>query len=528
MPSQTLLPSDLARRVQLEYQKSIALSKRSLGGYLDRVVIDSLPEPRRWGLVREPWQDDVVGPMVPAIEFMAGVRPTRPDGPKWFWRTLPKGHDKTTLQGRLLNYCLGFGRRKTGLNLYAVAADRDQAALILDAMRAEASLNPWLKSRILFTHKTAVGAGGKLSILAADAASSQGLRPDFVICDELTCWRNEKLYTAIVSGVSKKRHAVLVVITNAGVRLSWQHDCLEEARLQPAKWDVYESPVGVQLASWMDPSDVAVVRKQMPPGEAARLYDNRWVDAGEEDGFVRRADAEACEKLGQEMNLAYRPRGERGVRYYAAIDYAPKKDRTAMCVLHADKTTRRVVVDRLDVLQGSPDQPVQVAQVEAWLEGVRADFADVQFTIDSYQMESTIQKYEGRVNLERFEFRGGKRNYEMAECLRTHLVNRQVAWYGSCGQVTVAGRPHTLTDELAELVVRRMSYGYRFDHEASKHDDRAVAVGMALLTCVRDRGADFVAPPKKEGPPEPPPRPEVPVMSHAERQGLFGMGGGRR
>lgn len=520
-------PTLLAHQVRLEYQKSVAISKKSLSGYLDRVVIDCLPDPRRWGLVREPWQARVVDPIVPAVEYMVGVRREKPQGPRWFWRTLPKGHDKTTLQGRLLNYCLAFGRRRTGLHLYAVAADRDQALLILDAMKAEAALNPWLKSRIVYSKTNAMGVGGKLTILAADAAGNQGLRPDFVICDELTCWSRPAVYTSLVSGVTKRRHAVLCVITNAGVRLSWQWDRLQEAQLTPEKWDVYESPVGQQLASWMDPADVAIVRKQMPPGEAARLYDNRWVDAGEEDGYIRRDQAEACEKVGSDMGLLYTPCGAKGIRYYAAVDYAPTKDRTALCVLHSDKETHRLVVDRMDVFQGSPENRVRIAAVEEWMESIWRDFRDVQFVIDQYQMESTLQKYEGRMNLERFEFRGGKRNYEMAECLRTLLVNKQIAWYGQCGAVTVAGRPHTLTDELAELVIKRMSYGYRFDHETSKHDDRAVALGMAALSCIRDRGADFVAPPKRESEP-PAPTPTVPVLGRAEEKGFFGMGGKKR
>ena len=50
-------------------------SSRSLLSYLDHVVIDSTP-PRRWSLIREPWQTDLVRPLTPAIAHASSDGPS--------------------------------------------------------------------------------------------------------------------------------------------------------------------------------------------------------------------------------------------------------------------------------------------------------------------------------------------------------------------------------------------------------------------------------------------------------------------
>lgn len=67
-------------------------SGRPLAAHLDHVVIDSTP-PRRWSLIREPWQSVLVRPLVPAIEHACGFRPGYA-GPLFFWLTLPKGQTR--------------------------------------------------------------------------------------------------------------------------------------------------------------------------------------------------------------------------------------------------------------------------------------------------------------------------------------------------------------------------------------------------------------------------------------------------
>ncbi len=78
----------------------------------------------------------------------------------------------------------------------------------------------------------------------------------------------------------------------------------------------------------------------------------------------------------------------------------------------------------------------------------------------------------------------------MAQILKTAIQNRLIRWSPLAGRLpetfTENGRQRriddvTLEQELAMLVTKPTIWGYRFDHESGRHDDRAVTLGMGLL-----------------------------------------------
>ena len=495
MPSHALSdPSleEVARDIALYDALADADAAGSVHAYLDRITIDSVP-PARFGVVAEPWQWDVYSPLYPALEALAGIRKGY-TGPRCFWFGLPKGHDKTSQIGRLLNWLLAYSRRP--LNCYCAAKDTDQATLITQSMAAERRLNPWLASRLGKGQMVVRGPGGFLQVLTSDAGSNQGLKPDFVVCDEVTVWdrtRGVELWTALFSGMEKRPGSVFVVISNAGVRNTWQHDRFLEAQSDPDTWHFYAAQEGTQLASWMTPERVDKLRAQMLPSEGRRLFDNTWIDPGEESGYLNRADVERCEQMGREMGLVYRTTGEKNTRYWASIDYGPKRDRTALCVAHLNRDDV-VIVDRLDVWQGSDEEEVQISKIRSWLADVDAGFGRPDLVLDPYQLLELAQDEKRRRLVEVFEARGGKRTFELCESFRSQVVNHKIAWYPGAGTVSVNGRNDTFADELVGLVLKEMGYGYRFDHTARFHDDRAVAVGMAALMCVNNPQPPWTAP----------------------------------
>jgi len=169
-----------------------------------------------------------------------------------------------------------------------------------------------------------------------------------------------------------------------------------------------------------------------------------------------------------------------------SIDYGPVRDRTVLAVMHRDPQTLITHLDRMDVLQGSKGKRVPIEHIEQWIDHQRRCFNVAALVVDPYQLESTIQKYERLLPVERFEARGGKSNYEMAQALRHAVIHKQVSWPASAGVITDKnGTPHTLSDELAELIVRQFAYGYRIDHLPGLHDDRVVTLGMGLLCLIR-------------------------------------------
>lgn len=488
--------SQLALQVQAAGEMAVRTSARSLPGYLDSVVINSSPEPRRFRDVKQPWQAEVFGGFDAALSDVSRVGDGY-SGPRRFWFVLPRGHDKTSAIGRRLNYLLAFSRRN--LHMATAAADSDQAGLIGEAMAAEAKLNPWLGDRLKFGRQRVYGPGGSLKILSADAPSSFGLNCDVIIIDELTHWNQRELWDVLISGAAKRRGAVIAVISNAGVRGTWQWDVYQAVKADPVQWSVFEAPEGRRLATWMSEEQVLSDRKLLPPGLARRVYDNVWIDPGEESGFLARADVEACERLGVELGLIRTQEGRYGVDYVAGIDYGPKRDRTALCVVH-HAYDKRIRVDDFVTLQGNPQDPVTVETVERWMDDIARRFHRPLFVVDPYQLEGTIQRYEHHHLIERFEPRGGKSNYEMAATLRSLVVNQRLVWYPGAGELLVSrdGRTfvETFADELCGLIIRPMTYGYRFDHESKFHDDRSVAVGMAALYAARNPPApEWIPPP---------------------------------
>lgn len=274
----TLTEEDLDRARKLRYADAIQASKESLGSFLANVVIDSRPDPQPWGRIIEPWQKRLVLPMIPAVEQMAGLRRDY-KGPRSFYIVLPRGHDKTGLIARIANWSCGFARHNIRGSAYA--KDEEQAGLLLKAAREELRLNPWMEGYVEARATGIVGARGQVNIQATDAGGSSGAKDDLIVCDELTWWKNKELFDVVFSGREKRPDSVFIVITNAGVRGTWQHDVLLRARRMKSSWYVFEAPEREFLAGWMSSEGVGEMREQLTRGIARRVVDNIWIDATE-------------------------------------------------------------------------------------------------------------------------------------------------------------------------------------------------------------------------------------------------------
>src|ERR1051326_4881657 len=258
---------DLEARLALAGELAVRESQQSLQGYLDSVIINSSPEPRRFRDIKQPWQEEIFRDLDTALADVSRISGGYV-GARRFWSVLPRGHDKTSAIARRLNWLLAFSKRN--LHMATAAADSDQAGLIGEAMQAEAKLNPWLDERLTFGRQRVYGPGGSLKILSADAPSSFGLNCDVIVVDEITHWNSRELWNVLISGAAKRRGAVILVISNAGVKGTWQWD-LHQAVLSDPQWKVYSSPEYTRLASWMSEEQVQSDRAKLPPGQIGRV-----------------------------------------------------------------------------------------------------------------------------------------------------------------------------------------------------------------------------------------------------------------
>lgn len=440
------------------------LSRRSLRYYLDHVVINSSPEPRAWGTIREPWQDERLASKVPIFEALAGLwKP--PSNFVWnFCDILPRGHDKSSLEGRLCSWLLLHSRRPiTG---YILAADRDQGKLILQAMQEEAALNPWVHEELTFTGSSVSGPAGTVTVLPADVGGANGLRGNLYIFDEVTNWDKPKakdMWRTVLSGTAKVNPTVIGVLSNAGYIGSWQDKVVRPLE-RSKRWHYYSAPG--PLATWMDPEKIEELKQQLAsPAEGRRLYDNKWINAAEELDYLTADEVTNC----FDETRFYRPIGDTRVRnYIVSIDYGPKRDRTVCLVGHREG--QLAVIDRMDVWT----TPCNPSEVSAWCAEIKKHFNVLEWTVDPYQLLFLIEQLQRqRCNVHPYEARGGAGNFEIAQALRGFVSSGNLRMYPGCG--------HNIVDEMSQLICKKMGYGFRIDHLSSLHDDQSVAIGQFLV-----------------------------------------------
>jgi len=455
------------------YALHAAFSRRSLRYYLDNVIINSSPKPLPWKRIRESWQDDLLAPKLPAFEHLAGLTETF-IGPMSFFDILARGHDKSSLEGRLATGLLLCSKRP--IQGYIVAADLDQGKLLRAAMQEEAALNPWLEPFIQFKGDKIVGPAGEIEVVPADAGGAFGYRGNLFIFDEMTNWQKpvcKKVYEAVMSGTEKRNPRIVAIISNAGWYGSWQRKIWDAVQDKP-DWSTFYRKG--QLASWMPRERVDALRAAIPSGaECRRVFDNEWINHGEETDYLTVSDAKRC--IDDDLCFRLRRVGARET-YWASIDYGPKRDRTVAMVGH--KSGGRCIIDRCDVWEGKTqkDGKVKPSVVRNWIRDVWKSFKPTEIIIDPAGMASEIEWMESQgMPVVEYGARGGKGNHEIAQTLRNMICGNCVRWYPGCGDIPGS----SFVEELSRLVVKRMSYGFRIDHESSEHDDRAVTLGMLLV-----------------------------------------------
>jgi hypothetical protein len=359
-----------------------------------------------------------------------------------------------------------------GSRLYGLAADRDQGRLLVDSIGGFVTRTPELKGALKVDafRVVATRSGSVLEVLAADAPGAWGLRPSFLVVDELAQWATtpgpRQLWEAASSAIAKMPGARLAVLTTAGDPSHWAHGVLQHAKNDPL-WRVHEvrGP-----APWMDTERLAEQQRRLPESSYRRLFMNEWTAA--EDRLTTVDDLAACTVL--EGPIA----PQTGCRYILAADLGLKSDRTVAVVCHGEPILNdtaatvgtRVVLDRIEVWQGTRAEPVKLADVEAWIAQASAAYNGAPVVLDPWQAVGLAQRLRAQgVHVDEFTFSSSSVG-RLASTLHLLLRNRALA---------LPNDPELL-DELANVRLRETSPGVlRLDHDPDKHDDRAIALALA-------------------------------------------------
>jgi phage terminase large subunit-like protein len=258
--------------------------------------------------------------------------------------TMPRGNGKTSLLAALALFKL---LSTPNPEIYACAASRDQARLLLDIAKKMIRGSADLEQRITSRYSELRAAGGYLKVIASDAPLAHGLTPSFVIVDELHAHRDAELYLAMATSLLKRPDAQMVTISTAGWdvdgplgRLRARALALPEVERQgpltravgpslamlewsaPEDWDGGDlSPIGdANPASWITLDALEQQRQAVHDLAFRRYHANQWTSA--ESAWLPAGAWQAC--IGE-------PRFTEGERIWVGVDVGGERSATAVC-----------------------------------------------------------------------------------------------------------------------------------------------------------------------------------------------------
>ncbi|MCU1592161.1 MAG: phage terminase-like protein large subunit-like protein [Frankiales bacterium] len=371
---------------------------------------------------------------------------------------------------------------------FIIGQDEDQAADMVTLAGEMIARTPGLDALFTTTGLQIknIRTGATFTALANDP-SAMGKRPYMIVADELAAWPDskpaKKFWTAMVTAVEKVPNCRLVVLTNAGSPDHWAYKRYEIAQTSK-HWKVLDVPAPLP---WLDAPALERARENcLTQAEFDRLFLNIWTS--EDSRLTTPEQIRAC--------ITQRPRPMRpvpGVRYVAGLDLGWVNDPTVLVLAHLEPRKQRwagqdwkdipdgrpmmppddylwtVVVDLIEVWQGSRANPVQIAEVASRAGDVCAAYgATLVFDPREFVDGSQRLRRQG-VLAEEFHFSAPSKALLAATMIR--LIHEQALDLPDDAE---------LIDELVHVNLIENSTGMlRLDHDPGRHDDRAIALALA-------------------------------------------------
>ncbi len=421
----------------------------------------TLEDGRRWGEAAADFQRDDA----------AAILDPSPSAVRLHYLTRPRGASKTSdLAGVVLALLLEvFGPDDAG---HVFACDSDQASELLRAASGFVSRTSELRGLVdVQSRRIVTPSGASFAVVPADSGSAFGLRSRAIVFDEFTMLgstpEHRRLWDAAFS-TQPKLDALLVLLGTAGDPASWQANVLAQAKTSK-RWRVHEVPGPVP---WIAAAALEEQARILLPSQYQRLHLNQWV--APEDRLTTVDDVRAC--VDHEGVLAPRPR----VSYKIGVDLGVKRDATVIVVADSEGRgdDRCVIVDRVEVFAPRPGRPVDLKVVEEAIRHVSRSYNRARVIADPWQALLMIGQLRSTgVSIDEFPF------------TQQSIGRIALTLYGLLRDRRI-GLPddEALLDELANVRLRESSPGvFRLDHDANRHDDRAIALALCAHA-LADRG----------------------------------------
>ena len=407
-----------------------------------------------WGDRAAPWQLETA-----EWAFESDSRPNR-------WDSRPRGASKSSDSAAILLVAM-LTTMPVGSRSYVVAVDAAQAQLVLQAAMGWAARTPAIHGQFQFDANkiTCKATQSVLEVLPADSASAWGLKPTFVVADEICQWpstSNAKgVWQAVVSSLGKVKNAKMLVLTTSGSPDHWTRKVYDRAK-KSRQWTVADTPGPIP---WASKEFLDEQRASLPESLFRRLHLNEWCSP--EDRLMLAEDLAAC--VVERGQLDPVP----GQHYAIGVDMGLVRDKTAVAICHTRQMgeTRGIVVDHCQTWAGSRLRPVSPEEVGAAILWAAQTYNKATCVCDPWQAASIMEMLKNhRIPVVAHPITGpsgdrlAKRLYLLA---RDHLLD-------------LSSSDQALIDELASVQLKETSPGtFKMSNAPGTHDDRAFAVALA-------------------------------------------------
>ncbi len=310
----------------------------------------------------------------------------------------------------------------------------------------------------VFAHHIAVpSTGSKWTITSREHTASRGLHPTIVIYDEIGWARDDELFASLLAAQASVDDPLFLVISTVGRRKSgplWTIKTLAEGGDPSVLW-WYSTE---NLSPRVTVDFLERQKRILLPAQYAREHQNQWVEAA--DSFTSAADVDAAMGSAWTEQL----KGKRGRNYKHYWDLGAIHDPTVGAAGHEEDGA--VYIDAIVTIQGSREEPVQLAVVEQMIKDMARRFPTDEIRVESWQGLSAVQSLQ-RLGLPVKLFTPtAKSNSEEWPVLAQRLTSR-----------TLIVPPHArLREELLNLVYEVGSQGIKVIDRGSIHQDHCVVV----------------------------------------------------
>ena len=384
------------------------------------------------------------------------------------WWERPRGHSKTQDAAAVSLVELVLGR--PGSRIYFAATDQEQAGIAFDSLKGFVNRSPVLSQAVELLSWQAVvpETDSTLTVLPADAPGSWGKRPALIVIDELEAWRGnraEEFFYALITALGKVPGARLLIASTAG----WDRNSIawklrEKVQNDPA-WRFSRRG---QVASWITREFLESQRRILPEHVYRMLHLNEWTEAG--GAFLTYAEVQSI------FDPDLRPRAscDRDL-HVIGLDVGLSHDQTVACVVHVEQDGT-VTVDAFQTWQGSPEDRVQLQDVEDWLRAAVRRYSGARVVADPWQAVAILQRLQAaQIRAQEVTFTPAYRGKVYSNLLEL-VRNRKLRCF----------RHEQLEQELLALSFVDKGGVLRVDHPSGGHDDHAMSLAIAALAVLEE------------------------------------------